>query len=198
MRTTTPPALPTLGSAPEWVAAASRAGLRLEVAHTGRRLRLHRAARLAARAILATALDNAAQHADTARPVLLALRWEPSGLSLRVLNVPGEMALDQLLRPGRGIGSMTARAHRAGGWLRAGLCDDGFEVEAFLPVASAPAARAGRRPVPQWPLRISLWAAAWATGRTTISSRLMWCGTVTAYRTTSATSSAVSGSSTPA
>ena len=45
--------------------------------------------------------------------------------------------------------------------------------------------------------RISLWLAACATGRMTIWSRLTWCGALTAYLTTSATSAAVSGFSTP-
>jgi signal transduction histidine kinase len=135
MRTTPALSLPTLVSAPEWVAAAAADGLRLEVAHTGRRQHVPRSTRSAATAILRTALENAARHADASRPVRLEVAWQPEGLRLRMLNVPGETALGQMLRPGRGIASMASHAHHAGGWLRAGLCDRGFEVAAFLPCA---------------------------------------------------------------
>lgn len=144
MRTTPHLALPTLGSAPEWVAMAALKGLRLEVAHTGRRTRLPRAARVAAPMILAAALENAARHADVTLPVVLEMHWRSSGLTVRVLNVPGETGMGALLRPGRGIAAMMARAHRAGGWLRAGLCAEGFEVEAFLPGVGLPSVR------PRW------------------------------------------------
>ncbi|GAB3284900.1 hypothetical protein GCM10027449_29350 [Sinomonas notoginsengisoli] len=133
MCVTTILAVPAWGSSPERIAVASRAELLLEVAHTGQRLRLSRAASLAAKSILAMALENAAQHADSTRPVTLSLLWQPAGLTIHVLNVPGETAIGQLLRPGRGIASMMARAQHAGGWLRSGLCTEGFEVEAFLP-----------------------------------------------------------------
>lgn len=146
MRTTPHLALPSLASAPEWVAMAARRGLVLEVAHTGRRTRLPRAARVAAPLILAAALENAARHADASLPVVLQMHWRTTGLTLRVLNIPGETGMGQILRPGRGIASMMARAHKAGGWLHAGLCPDGFEVEAFLPGAGLPSARP--RPLP--------------------------------------------------
>lgn len=133
MRTIPALPLPTLASAPDWVEVAVLSGLRLEMAHTGRRVRLPRSSRIAARAILATALENAAQHADASRAVALEIRWQPAGLGVRMLNVPGETAMGQILRPGRGIATMMSLAHRAGGWLRAGLCADGFEVEAFVP-----------------------------------------------------------------
>lgn len=135
MRTTPALSLPTLVSAPEWVAAAAADGLRLEIAHTGRRRHVPRSTRSAATAILRTALENAARHADSSRPVRLEVAWQPEGLRVRMLNVPGETAIGQILRPGRGIASMASRAHRAGGWLRAGLCEGGFEVAAFLPCA---------------------------------------------------------------
>ncbi|MDQ4492348.1 hypothetical protein RBS60_19300 [Sinomonas sp. ASV486] len=133
MRTIPTPPLPTLASAADWVEAAVLAGLRLEMAHTGRPIRLPRSSRVAARAILATAIDNAAQHADTSDAVALEIMWQPDGLTVRMVNVPGETAMGQIVRPGRGIATMMSLAHRAGGWLRAGLCADGFEVEAFLP-----------------------------------------------------------------
>lgn len=133
MRTTPALPLPTLVSAPEWIAAAAAGGLRLEIAHTGRRQHLPRATRLAAAAILRTALENAVRHADCSRPVRLEVRWHPDGVALRMLNVPGETAIGQVLRPGRGIASMASRAREAGGWLRAGLCSGGFEVAAHLP-----------------------------------------------------------------
>jgi signal transduction histidine kinase len=135
MRTTPALSLPTLVSAQEWVAAAAADGLRLEIAHTGRRQRVGRTTRSAATAILRTALENAARHADCSRPVRLEVAWQPGGLRLRMLNVPGETAIGQILRPGRGIASMGAQARRAGGWLRAGLSEEGFEVAAFLPCA---------------------------------------------------------------
>jgi signal transduction histidine kinase len=126
--------LPTLSSAEAWVAAAALAGLRLEVAHTGRRVPIARTTRLAATAILQTALENAMRHADASAPARLEVAWRREILALRVLNVPGETALGQLLTPGLGISAMAARARAAGGWLRTGLCAEGFEVAAHLPI----------------------------------------------------------------
>ncbi|NUR71028.1 MAG: sensor histidine kinase [Hamadaea sp.] len=91
--------------------------------------------RLSAYRIVQEALTNAAKHAPGAA-VTVDVRRVGDRVTVTVRNGPGGPAT---VEPGgRGLVGMTERARLAGGTLRAGPIDGGFELVAELPVDGAP------------------------------------------------------------
>lgn len=107
------------------------AGLEVEYTEFGETNPLTPIQYLSVYRIIQEALTNAVRHARADGPTKVTLDWRGPGLALLIATPTTDAARAQ---PGRGIRGMQERAQLAGGWLTAGIDDNVFIVDAFIPV----------------------------------------------------------------
>jgi signal transduction histidine kinase len=131
------PPQPGLTDLPALFGRVRRAGLAVDSAERGERLRLSAAGELAAYRVVQEALTNVLKHAGADAGTHVRLDWQADGLHLTVRNGPGGRSA-AATAGGRGLVGMTERVALLGGTLTAGPAGDGgFEVTAVLPAVGA-------------------------------------------------------------
>ncbi len=132
--------LPTFEQIPALVETMRSAGLDVTWSRVGTRIELSPAVSLAAYRIVQEALTNAAKHGDGRAE--LETSWDTNGLFIRLLNgIGAEATPPPTSGPGgHGLVGMRERALTNGGRFEQAAAEGRFQIEAWLPRSSAPAA----------------------------------------------------------
>jgi signal transduction histidine kinase len=131
---------PGLADLPALVEQVRAAGLPTTLTVTGRPVPLGATAQLAVYRLVQEALTNTRKHAPGARHAYVTLTWDDdAGLTVRVRD-DGTAPAPVGEPGGQGLVGMRERFAAHGGTVRAGRGDDGWLVEAVLPLPAAVAA----------------------------------------------------------
>jgi signal transduction histidine kinase len=131
---------PGVDDLPDLLEGMRGAGLLVGMTELGQSSPLASVQQLALYRIVQESLTNALRHRGRGTVVAVVLDWRGPGLSILIESSGGGLLEPTPERMGRGVIGMRERAHVAGGWLTAGLDDDGVHrVSGFMPFYRAQA-----------------------------------------------------------
>lgn len=133
-------AAPGLADLPELLQFARQSGLRVDMVRNGVPQDLDVNTSLTVYRIVQEALANIAKHAGRAARTCIEVGWQPDHLTVTVRNTAGLAHQDRpsigLISSGQGLKGLQERARLIGGQIHAHPLDDGFLVQAHLPLHS--------------------------------------------------------------